>query len=414
MQSSETLGFWWLPDSPEYRVPGKFWLSEDGKSSLDVIQSLDKSAASPTPPQPGLHVPEYGLILGRLATGCLVTLKDCSRIYNLPNPNGGFPHSSYKAMVTIMGKHFGRVEDIGAERLILEYSHLPEWARGMSNPAEADDTVLEAKGNECEVRLRLPGKRGREFGRAAEITVEFPDERPLEVLVEAADRVQDLLTLGTRSPVRPLEVWWQSGSGDKFTASRIYYPWRRQEGTNETVSYYKMLFLLNHAPRGFSGIVESWMGCYDSLRPMLRLYFGMVYIPPGYLDQQVALLVNFLEGYHRRAKRFQHRRSLTKHDEMPLYARLEEILKAYPKSVAAVIGEEEDMQKFIKDAKDFRHFRAHFFRNKPIASPQELVELCMKLVRLIETCLLVEVGFEDSVVKELLANPVLKAHPLGC
>ena len=343
-----------------------------------------------------------------------MTLKDCTRTYNFSNPNGGFPHSSYKAMVTIMGEHFGRVEDIGAERLILRYSHLSEWTHGIGDSTKEDDTVLATKYGDCKIRLRLPGKRGQRLGKHAEVTIEFPDERPLEVLIEVADKVQDLLTFGTRSPVRLLNALWQSGPKEEFSAFPIYFSWRRRKGTDKAINYYEMLFSLSHVPGGFSKIIEYWMGSYDELRPLLRLYFGMAYIPPGYLDQHVALLVNFLEGYHRRAKRFQNRRSLTKHDEMTLYARLEEVLNEYPESVGATIGEEEDMEKFIKDAKDFRNFRGHFIRNKSSASPQELVELCMKLVRLIEMCLLGEVGFEDSAVKELLANPVLKAHPLGC
>ena len=278
MESSAKLGFWWLPDSPGHRVPGRIEVSEDGRSSLDVILPIhepttaderDKDARGSSGwrdvTKEGFRSLEgdgsQPLILGRLADGESVTLTDCRMPYSFSNPTGGFPHASYEATVTIMGEHFKRAEDVGAERLMLRYSHLSKWIGRVGEPTKEDDTVLTAEADGCEVRLRLPGKLGRKLGRSAGVTVEFPDERPLEVLVEAADKLQDLLTLGTRNPVRPLEVWRQSGSGEEFTASPIYFPWRKPESADETVERHRMLFSLDYAPGGFSEVVENWMSC---------------------------------------------------------------------------------------------------------------------------------------------------------
>lgn len=55
-------------------------------------------------------------------------MKGCGRTKGTVRFGSGFATSSFVVNEVFVGEHFQRAEDVGFERLIVEYRHLEAWA----------------------------------------------------------------------------------------------------------------------------------------------------------------------------------------------------------------------------------------------------------------------------------------------
>src|SRR5829696_6908392 len=442
-------GYWWLPDDPEEIVPGTLNFDPDEGARLDLLGSLKGARAEDI----GTMI-DPKLILGESAEGKLITLQDCGETESKRRVGSGFATSSLYAGIVFVGEHFQRPDDVGFERLFVEYLHLDAWAgvSGFEIKLPVDEThplSVEYKsperrtatvGDEFEVTLSFnadvrastsPLVTETTITQRAVLAIEFPEKKPLEHLQGIAYRLQHFLSLGTRKSVYPVALWGKTGpKGEAKPVQVNYRSVARRGADDKTPTPRDMLFGLRDLPEGFGPTVEWWLERAEVLDPVYQLYLGTIYNPQSYLEQRFLNLVQALEVYHRRAmsssdlqeeehkKRKeeileavpdQHKRWLERKlkysNEPTLAERLREIFGRYPESISLIIGKSKKAKaNFIDKVVASRNYLTHFDQSleAKAAQGEGLYPITQKLRLLIEICLLGEIGFEAERIRDLI------------
>lgn len=193
-----------------------------------------------------------------------------------------------------------------------------------------------------------------------------------------------------------------------------------------------MLFSLRDLPEGFGPAVEKWLTRAEVLDPVYRLYLGTVYNPQMFLEERFLNFVQTLEAYHRRTtdvldlpesehgKRMEailgavpeeYREwlegKLRYSNELNLRKRFKHIFEEHPRTVDSVVGSSSrDKRTFVDKVIVTRNYRTHFDESleSRAARGEELHRINEKLRRLIEMCLMAEIGFEDDEIKKAVTG----------
>ncbi len=450
MERFEYRGYWWLPDTPDNRAPGTLVFDPEEGATLDLLGSLRGLEGVSAPLNPDL-------ILGTSSDGRSITLKECSRDTGTLSVGAGFSTSSFSAGMVIVGEHFERPEDVGFERLIVEYLHLDAWADTTGFEIEMID---DPDAHPITVRHRIPEPMTTRVGdnydvtlffggnrkwtvppltevtltQPAELVVGFPEKQPLQELLDIAYDIQHFLSFGTRGSVHPIAVWGATGPVGEAVRVEVHYrPLGQAASAWERPGRHRMLFSLRDLPGGFGPAMERWLERSEILGPVYRLYLGTVYNPQAFLEQQFLNLVQALEVYHRRAMatpdvpEVEHERRkeeildavperhrewlegrLEYSNEPGLSKRLKEIIRQYPESAYPVAGDSSrSRDSFVYKVVATRNYRTHFDQSLEDRAAREVGELhgiSQKLRKLLEICLLGEIGFGDAQIGDLLAG----------
>jgi len=447
IEKSEYQGYWWLPDKPEKKVLGTLKFDPDEGANLDLLGSFkgDEDFGRMLDPE---------LILGLSAKGKLITLQDCVETKSNITLGAGFATSSFHASVVFVGANFQSPDDVGFERLSIEYLHLDAWAGvsgfelGIPDDYNTDPTVVEHRrpepytatvGGEYEVTLSFPSTLKASSSLLTETTItqravlaiKFPEKKPLEHLLGIAYRLQHLLSFGMRRAVYPVAVWGHTGPGSEAKQVVVNYRSLARRGAEKKKpNPHEMLFGLGNLPGGFGPTVERWLERAEVLDLVNQLYLGTIYNPQSYIEQRFLNFVQALEVYHRRAmttsdlpeeeheKRKeeiletvadQHRDwlegRLRYSNEPNLRKRLTEIFNEYPESVDLVVGNgKKERKSFINRVVATRNYYTHFDQSLEHQAVRggELHLITERLKLLIEVCLLRDLGFEAERIRDLI------------
>lgn len=440
----EFRGMWWLPDNPEYQVPGTLTFDPDDAATLDLLGSFKEDVQELT------NFLEPTLLLGFSSNGKFITLRNCIETQTKVGVPGMIT-SSFHADMVLVGDHFEREEDVGFERLTVEYRHLDEWA-GISgfvlkipDDRSVHPTIIEhtppesvrATVGEAEVSLGAhsgleasnPLVRKASLTQTAYLAIEYSERKPLDDLMVALYHLQNFLSLGVGKPVYPLGVRGRV-SVEHETLVEIHYRPLGMLDSEERVHPVHMLFTHDDLPEGLGNALANWIGKIEDLEPVYQLYFGTMYAPRAYLRHQFLSLIQALEAYHRRVittlelpdEEHCRRREgildavpdqykdwlegkLRYSNEPGLRKRLKEIFDKYPESVAFVVGDNAKRRKgFIHKVWATRNYLTHHDKEleNQAARDGDLYQLIRKLKALLEICLLNEIGFADDHVQALL------------
>lgn len=444
----EYQGHWWTPEEPDERLPGSLRFDPEDGATLSLFGSL----RAPEGETDGIP------ILGLSMDNTPITLTNLIRPPSIPGMPPGTRRtgiSTVNAGMVIVGEHFDREEDVGFERLIVEYLHLDAWA-GVSgfeiafiddpdtHPItvrhELPDPLAANVDDEYQVKLFFGSgfeASARPFTHAtitqvAELVISFSEKKPLQDLTDIAYRLQHLISLGTRRSSFPVAMWGTTGTVGEARRVEIYYSTLGRAGTvKDRPARHEMLFSLQDLPGDFGPAVEKWLARAEVLDPVYQLYLGTVYNPQMFLEQRFLNLVQALEAYHRRTtttldlpedehqKRMEailgavpeeHRKwlegKLRYSNELNLRKRLKHIFDEHPQTVDSVVGSSKDKKSFVNKVIDTRNYRTHFDESLEdrAARGEKLHRINDKLRGLMEMCLMAEIGFEDDEIKKAVTG----------
>lgn len=439
-------GLWWLPGASERSVPGTLKFNPNEGTTLELMGSLNSIEENIAPIEPDI-------ILGISSDGQVITLKDCWRTRGSLPIGRGFATSTFIVDTIFIGKHFEQPEDIGFERLIVEYLHLDAWADISGFEIEFHEETEEPKKRWTEIKHQLPEPYtaivedeyevtldfGSDFKASqrpftwttikqpAEIAIKFSVQQPFDFLLDIAFRIQHLLSLGMRSSAYPVTVRGYTGLEGKVAPVEVYYkPLGRMDNIKRPERH-EMLFLRGNLPGGFETAVGKWLVGAEKLDPVYRLFLGTVYNPRSYIEQRFLNLVQALEVYHRRilyapdpsndanhqrveeiveAAPEEHKSWLQQKlqvvNEPSLNQKLHEIFKKHLNIVNSTISKKKQARaEFIEKVVATRNYRTHFDDRKKdkAARGEELYQMMKKLNLLLEACLMEEVGFASKEIE---------------
>jgi Zinc-binding dehydrogenase/ApeA N-terminal domain 1 len=210
-------GMWWLPESPERRVPGTLTFDSDG-----LVLVVYDSIAEFTVPEGQViegNVPEWKLtplIHGRRRDGKNVTLLRAEGAnFDGPGPPGRFDvRQTYLIGMALVGAH---IADDSFTEAWCYFDCLDIWAQPPSLTTYGDDGVVTVRGGQLELgsadveatRIRLvsgvSGTSGGErvhLDRWSAFAVRVPAQPARDLVQHWVRPLQDLLTLAFGRSVR--------------------------------------------------------------------------------------------------------------------------------------------------------------------------------------------------------------------
>ena len=342
--------------------------------------------------------------------------------------------------------------------MIVEYLHLDAWAddsgfnikfveeteepnkRWIEMKHELPEAATAVVGSEYEIALDF----GSDFkaskrpftwatiNQPAELAIKFSEKQTFDRLGEIVFRLQHLLSLGLRRSAYPVAIRGYTGIPGEAMPVEVYYrPLGRMDNV-ERPERFEMLFSRKDLPGGFETDVARWLERAGDLDPVYRLFLGAVYNPQSYLEQRFLNLVQALEVYHRRvlyvpdlpkeeherrvreilhAVPEEHKgwleRKLKVVSEPSLNQRLHEIHQRHLNIVESVVGKKKQVRaEFIEKVVATRNYRTHFDDSKKdkVARGEDLYQIMRKLNRILEACLMEEIGFSPEKTQDAISG----------
>jgi ApeA N-terminal domain 1 len=242
----EYQGLWWLPGADDDKVPGILKFDPDAGATLSLLGSLKSLAGVIDPLEPEI-------ILGISSDGRRITLRDCGKTSGNLAIGRGFSTSMFSVNTIFVGEHFDRVEDVGFERLVVEYLHLDAWAHETGFKVSFNKEVEEPKRRWTEVSHEIPEPFTTSIGgeyevtlsfgsdfeasrrpftwvninQPAELAIKFLQKEPFGRLSDIAYHLQHLLSLGTRRSAYPVAIRGYTGITRSATPRRSSVRFRR-------------------------------------------------------------------------------------------------------------------------------------------------------------------------------------------
>lgn len=425
IESFECKGIWWPSDNPAKKARGTLKYIPNQKASLDLIGSLD----------------EPKMIYGISSDAKNITLCISSMILTSRRP--GFGTSEYIPSTIFVGGHLPEQPQFTS--VSINYSYLQDWldTGGFieSRPPEISVTYkkpekITAKiNNAYNISIDYNCSFNHELGKnvnmkqTAYIIAESNEERPLDEYKKIMDQTMNLLTLAIGEPVYPLIINARTKSINPGSDHiMIYYPSSNVPMTYKSIHPLKMLFSFKDISESFDPYLRNWFLRYEKLHPTYDLYFDTMYTSRLTIQTKFLNLVQALEAYHRRneaMKRYnlpeeEHQSRIASiidsvppeykewlqnrlkfSNEVNLRTRLKEILQIYEEIIKEFLPANGDRMSFIGKVTDYRNALTHYSAETKQPTVQDLIEVYPNVKKIVELCLLSELGFSTKDISYL-------------
>jgi len=451
IEEFEYDGIWWLPENPDKKVSGKLKFHPVEGLKLQLIGSFKGLKSLNIFLQPPI-------ILGITSNGKIITLYKCyeSRSHmSVP----GFLSSSFIVSFAFLGCHFEKEEEIRFDSLSLNYSHLEEWTgiTGFQSKMELDSKnhlkkheiiysfpkKVEAKIDNLSIsfdyNFTSGGDRLKEvkLRHTTFIKIEHSKSVHFNDYQDVCYHIQNFLSLAIGKAVFPVIIKGKSKrcstksqNGEVINPDIfVYYVTNSMFETSSKIHPFDMLFTFGDISNRFENILKNWFEKAEMLKPVYDLYFGTLYNPRMYLQHQFLSMTQAIEAYHRHKFEGKY---LSDKDYKPIYNRFKEIIKVLDiedsfkdalksklkygneyslrKRLKDLFVEYRDItQNFIKDEDNFvnrivdtRNYLTHYDKKlKNIAEGRDLYRITQKLRKILQICLLCELGFIKEKIKSM-------------
>lgn len=357
MKPIDVMGYFWLPDRPAERVPGRLNFSTTEGGSLSLIGEL---AGTET---------RLLRVLGE-AEGVDYTLEDCLMALRSLGQGKQVLH----VQRLVVGAFYGGDEPIEADRVSVQLANLPYWAQsaGFADAMHPDREehngrwVISSHPIEpfsVPIRqgtLRLEQTRGSGGDGITSLTLtqdayfhaQFNEILPVAEVVDLASDLQDLVSIGTdrSAAFERLALWHPDFSVERGGQSRrqpIEYlaEWNAQpDQKKHPPTEYSMAFTFAELD-GMDGVAR-WLAVASKYRTMLSHVMNTKYERRMFVQDRLLDRVAALEGFHRTWKA----------DRRTLLTRLKELANLAGPPFEELVG---DVSDWCRRAKDERNNVAH-------------------------------------------------------
>ncbi|SEB52819.1 hypothetical protein SAMN04489806_0987 [Paramicrobacterium humi] len=327
---NEWHGYWWLPDAPDDRVPGRLSVEANGSTHLELIGGFDLTnrAARPGPVVASERHRDVPVLLGE-AEGTPITLLEC---FELASRGGFFSRPTFQRMhvhQALVGAHITDDEPVFRSARI-QIENLATWlalptsmrSSDLGNGSHeasvrpAEPRTVTVDGWRIEARahaqhFQMTRTRERETV-ASDITAYLfltPDSSTTATgFDEMILRIMDLVTLASGKPsgligatlshVREREHRMADGSTRSYPIEVESYGRRvhTAEPAAPGVSEHDFRFTCDDL--AFDRLLTEWMRIRDAAPAACNVYFGMSYSNPGFTETRLLMSVIAAEALH--------------------------------------------------------------------------------------------------------------------
>ncbi|MEJ2597190.1 MAG: hypothetical protein P8Z00_02595 [Anaerolineales bacterium] len=463
-ESFEYKGFFWLPEIPDVEIPGVLFYTPDDGVQLELQGVLHAPSDNLFRPPTFEDAP---LILGVTSKGKEVSLLGCTQIKGSVGSgwrNIATQESGYRIKRAFIDVHFPSTEAVEFKEFAVDYTHLDEWFDQnpfqINHPSVSEMALsykapesLSVKVGDYTISFQVAGPATEQSSVSKyivyqDVRVKFVSDvgdKNIDDLFLITRRMQDLITLGVGEPVFPTGIV-AVGCANKLILDngkeinspvQVFYtrPWRPK--SSRTIYPQQMAFTLKAIRKRLDFYLTNWFLKAENLKPVLDIYFSLLYREDVYPDFRLLSLVQALDTYHR--WRFGGK---YQSDEVYLTGLYTKFLKCFTKDL------DEDFRQNLEEGnlryaneyslrKRFIELTQHFDRNIPFQfltipkernifiervcntrnyltycnpvltskvakTSKELYDLGEKLQALLEVLLLEEIGFEQAQIGEMI------------
>jgi hypothetical protein len=433
----EFKGQWWVPDNYENIIYGTLKIIRGADTYLNLMGSFRHENHD--------GKKHYDIILGLSSDGKRITLNRCfEKYYSTGEP--GFPISIYEIGVVFIGENFNHQADINLRKIRIRYPYIDEWVNHKFYDSQfnrkkefilkynAPPLIKYSISDKFKVciefdiirppMLKIP--RDPYMKHISFVSLEFKDDINFNEIMRIINHIQYLLSFAILRPIYPIIMQGIIQNKDRNGNMVIIFSEPKDIPKSfEDILHYDMFFTFDEISNKFGEILNNWIGKAEILESVYDLYFSTMYQPFMYLRHKFLNLMHALEIYHRNTKRnyelenSEHNKRLNKiiqntpfeykewlknkliySNEPSMRKRITELVENNNNILNEVIEERDE---FIHKVISTRNYLTHFNAKLKDESAEgvELYKITQILKMLIDICLLNELGFEKTRVKEL-------------
>jgi hypothetical protein len=438
-------GYFWLPESPDHKIPGRFYCTDDGSLELEVLGTFSGSSIE-------AQEASASRVLGISEKGQFVTLDNCfylKRNFNFP----GLAISRLHVNLALVGCHFGKGEPLLFDEIVcyseaindwLEFAPIeaslttsPAYAATLSFSPPAPLEWIMPNGVKLKVKTSWTAPGGKKH-REAQITqktwvgFEIGREASLEDLLAMATRFCHFVSFVVDQTVPPnaVEVYSRAlveeiGDKTRQTPVHVFYaPDVRTSPDLSRVAPPFPLFSFQYARPRFDSLFSTWLKNYEQFGSSFNLYFATRTGRDLYLDNRFLMLAQALESLHRHSS---HETSFPKEDYATLCGLLESAIPekfkewltprlAYGNEPSlrqrlrllfggfeSIYGDNKKTKDLISRIVDTRNYLTHYdvTLRERAARGRDLWRLCLALETLFQLHMALLCGFSKGEVIDL-------------
>lgn len=438
MDSLRCSGLWWIPENEENKIHGSLEFNSQKGCQIDLMGDLGFEGETP-------------IILGVTSSGKNITLIDniCTKSSTtyLTQDYSQFKTSSVIANKMIEGLHFNTKDEIKFNEVSINYSNIEEWFWAK----DIDINIVE---NGCSIKFNhsLPKTINLEYGYKLSIhnrtkypTMSFVQKEASiyqstyvtisnELISEYSEfeklhmYARNFISLGIGIPIKILDidaVVYYDNMLDKSV--KVYF--KCSEYKKEHILPPYMLYNYREIEDNLDLFINNWFSAYKKLEDVFDLYFGNQYSNNMYLNNKFSNYIQAIESYHRLSRvntsididehesriasilesvPKEHRDWLTSRLVYSNEPTLRDRLKELVRECNYILNLSANKQKsFIYKVCNTRNYLTHYdpsLRDKCLEY-RELIEVCRLLKKILQHCLLYEIGFSENDLINIFNNP---------
>ena len=455
----ERNGYFWKPDNERVKSPGRLKISDGGVIKIEILgDSLSDESLSGA----FLHERNIDRIVGSIEKEGFATFEKC--FYTKQSiSSGGIATATIQANWAILGVAFDHKETILFDEISASVGGLDQWiglsgllthlgslndsfSIGYERPSEQN--LYEC--NEYSVTVYISPTISRKSRNEvtvienARLSISTKEPHDLSYFLIIINRLADFLSFSADRTVTISNVIATNRSiisnlNDPQShpeQMRLFYGAKNYDTKNNEQDIQDFLFTYSDIKSDVYSVVGSWLSLYDTIGPVMGLYFSAKAGAQKHTDGKFLSLVQALETFHRRTSSdtvmpsddFQEivqnlmnacpeekqdwlNSRLTYGNELALRKRISIIISEFRKQ----FGNSRSRTSLSCKISDTRNYLTHYdkrLENKA-AKGLELWNLCQKIEAIIQLCLLKKLGFTDKKIDIICDNNRYLSRKLG-
>ena len=316
----EKSGYFWLPENPEFKLPGVLHISDTAKATLEVLGLFGDNIIQM------LAMPERQRIIGVIESIGFVTLEHCICINQTYSTGTSISKSSFIVNLVFSGFNYGSEKEISFREIEFTVEGLDEWL-SITGLHQQNDF----KSQEITIRFSPPkaiqinlsegvqmtfgfgyscnyGYTKAKIEQKSFIKITMENARPFKELISLIFKINNFFCFAIDNVVtiNSMTGYVDSFKSDEeeieahFTPVSIYYRSILCPDLKTVVSEFDVFFSYKDVATQLEKILVNWLSNYEISEPAFNLYFASKSGAHKYINGEFLSLAQGLETLHRR------------------------------------------------------------------------------------------------------------------
>lgn len=311
-------GYFWLPNTPEKKLPGTLNVSKSGKVILEVIGLFESIPAAFQAPNKAIR------INGILENGNAITLDQCSYNNQTIQP---ISKTKVSALKTYIGACYSETDEPTFTKVTFALEGIDEWLsiKGISVKYNQGDQISIAFNEPQDVSITLPDGLSMQFTFAwtgpsmnciteakvtqkANVSLICSTPQPIAFFSELLHKILNFFCFAIDESVHLTSLKGYSDSIVRKIGETkiypapisIYYSGLNSDRPAPKIASHDMLFTYSDVSSELQRLMTNWLQNYEISAPAFNLYFAVRADAHAYLDGRFLALAQGIETLHRR------------------------------------------------------------------------------------------------------------------